>query len=500
MTHEHGLRATLAVLAGMLIGPAASGAGPVPPTTIGVNISPPAYYRARVFANLVMGTEWGASNRMPLGPETVDPNGGLRQMPPGATMGRMLTPPNAGTRAVTIRCTWQGKAIFRPASPWVQNVRSASDSLSLDARPKDTTGRIPPIPLNLTTTDAANPLRDLDCRETSLSPSARFDPRFLDSLRGFKVIRFMDWQRSNANEPVTWATRHTPRSIDVTKGDGVSIEDMIALSKELGADPWFNMPWNADDNYVEHFARLVHDSLPDRTVYVELGNEVWNRSFLVSKQAMEEGRAQNLSNNLAEAGLMRYAQRLSHVLDIWARVYADRPKGLVRVASCQNSSYCARTVLGFADTARHVDALATAPYFGTMLNRTPPANTDEAFGRMNAEIDRVLDLAASAKQVAAQHGKRYIAYEAGQHLLLRDMPLMEQIQRDPRMADAYKYYLESWRAKLGDTIMLYYSAGPIGRFGAWGLSEYIGQPIAEAPKLRAVRDEIALISDGKRPR
>jgi hypothetical protein len=274
---------------------------------------------------------------------------------------------------------------------------------------------------------------------------------------------------------------------------------MIALAKETHADPWFNMPWNGDDDYFERFARMVHDSLPaDRTVYVEMGNELWNHAFRASQQAGKEGVAEGLSSDPNIAGLYRYAERLAHVMDIWKKVYADRPGRLVRVAACQNGPSCGKVVLGYQDTAKHVDALATAPYFGARLNRTPFANADAVFAALDPEIDRTLDLALQAKAVAAQYGKRYLAYEGGQHLIFKDIALEEQVERDPRMYEAYKKYLDIWRSRIGDTLALYASTGGIGRFGSWGLIEYVGQPLSETPKMRAVQEAIAATEQGKR--
>ncbi len=241
----------------------------------------------------------------------------------------------------------------------------------------DPDGALPVVVLTLSGVDSADPIRDIDCRETTMPATTRIDrsssPRFGASRSSASWIG----RTANQNAPVTWQTRHLPGAIDTTRGDGVAIEDMIALAKDAGADAWFNMPYNGDDDYYERFARLVHDSLPaDRTVYVEFGNEVWNHAFKVAAQAMQEGQAANLSDNANKAGLLRYAQRLAHVMDIWEKVYADRPRSLVRVAACQNSDWCAKTVLGYEDTARHVDAMATAPYSArasiTLFMQAPP--------------------------------------------------------------------------------------------------------------------------------
>jgi hypothetical protein len=500
MTYRHGIRVALATLGTVLTGTNGTAALPVPPTTIGVSLSPPGYFRqSRALSNMAIGGNWFVSDHRALGPTDVDRDGVVKQIPAGVKMSRMLTPPNAATKSATIRCTYHGKGVLKPTSKRPQKVRSIPNGFFFEVRNDDVTSDNAIVPLELSAVDPANPLRDLDCRETSMPPTARLDPIFVQSLHGFRVIRFMDWQQSNDDAPVTWATRHTQRSIDVLDGDGVAIEDMIALAQATGAAPWFNMPWNGDDNYFEHFARAVHDGLPaDRVVYVEMGNEIWNGMFKASKQATREGLAAGLSDRPREAQLMRYAQRLAHVMDIWARVYADRPGKLVRVAACQNGAGCAKTVLGYRDTAHHVDALATAPYFGAAISRDPASTTPDAvFAKVDDDIDRTLNLALQAKAVAAQYGKRYIAYEAGQHFRFRNAALQRQVQHDPRMYEAYKRYLDLWQTKIGDTIILYSSSGPIAPSGAWGLVEHVGQSDIDAPKMRAVHEAIAASAGGK---
>jgi hypothetical protein len=253
------------------------------------------------------------------------------------------------------------------------------------------------------------------------------------------------------------------------------------------------VPWNADDDYIRRFALYVHDHLPaDRKVYVELSNEVWNSGFPVARQAMKEGMERGLSSNSGQAQLFRYAQRSVEVLKIWEKVFAADPARLVRVVSTQDvSPWTAEQVLGFGDTARHVDALATAPYFGLdLMKEGQTSNLDEIFRRLDDRVDKAIRSAEANKAVAARYGKRYIAYEAGQHVLLpTDVPLLEKIERDPRMYDAYKRYIRGWKAHVGDVLTMFASVSGIGGSGAWGLAEHDGQPLAETPKLRAVLEE-----------
>jgi hypothetical protein len=460
---------------------------PVPPTTIGLNLSTPAYFRqTRTFANLVLGgSSWLISGSERPGPGDVDGNGYLKRLPGGKPVFKVLVQPTAAKEA-TIRCTYQGRGDIRLG-------RGGADYKpgSFTFYWRNTGYKTSAIQLRITSIDPANPIRDLDCRETTMAANARFAPEFLAMVRPFKVIRFMDWQNTNGNKPVTWATRTTLGSIAILDDDGVSIEDMVDLVNQIGADPWFNMPWNGDDDYIRRFAQYVHDHLArDHKVYVEVGNEVWNTHFPASKQALAEGTSEALHPDPEVARLYRYAERLSHVMQIWSEVFADRPRQLVRVANCQNGPNRSKLVLSFKDTAKHVDALATAPYFGFDFRRHPPADLNEAFARLDEGMDNSLDVALRTKEMAATFGKRYIAYEAGQHVILKDQAFAEQIERDPRMYDAYKRYLSIWRAKIGDTIMMYDSVQPIVPTGSWGLLEYIGQPLQDAPKMRAVLDAI----------
>lgn len=499
---EHGMRhrkwKSLAAVLG-LAGPGVIGSGakatlPVPPTTIGLNLSPlDPFRRDRAFANLAVGGVWQSTQRGSayLTAEDVDSSGNLKRLPGDRPVVRALAEPGAQNAQVAVRCTWDGKGDAKPVGKGVSQLHLAPNGLTFQWSGLQS-GNRSGVLFEVLTLNASDPLRNLDCREVGMPRDKRFDPAFLQMLRGFSTLRFMDWQNVNHNLPVTWAGRHPEGAIDASSADGVSIEDMLALAKEADADPWFNMPWNADDDYVEHFARLVHDRLPaGHRVYVEVGNEVWNARFPVSKQALAEGTAEGLSNIPDIARLNRYSEKLAHVLDIWARVFADKPSRLVRVVNSQNGPSRSKLILEYKDTARHIDALATAPYFSGDFHNPPPGmSLDTAFAAIESSMTTSLDRAARAKEVAAKYGKRYIAYEAGQGVALRDLDLLQRIERDPRMHDIYARYLAIWREQIGDLITMYVSVHPIVRSGGWGLLEYHGQPLSEAPKMRAVREAI----------
>lgn len=465
---------------------------PVPPTTIGIDLTGlKPHLQSRAFANLALGAYKLAqkgSKWQPYPEDQLDQNGELKTIPADASAIVPLTPPAAVSGGADIRCTYQGTAkIEVKLGPTNISVKPHLITFHWDPAVSRSAALV------IRSMEQGDPIRRLDCREASIPADARFDPAFVKWLHGFKVLRFMDWQSVNNNAPVSWATRHTPLSRDITSGDGTSIEDMVALARLTGADAWFNMPWNTDDEYITNFARYVHDNLPARQkVYVELANEVWNWNFAVAKQASREGAEEKLSSDPLEAQQYRYAERSAHVLDLWARVFADNPQRLVRVVSTQYAvPDRAELVLGFRDTAKHVDALATAPYFRFNAKKQAVANADEALKLLDDSVDQALAKVLQSKQIAAKYGKRYVAYEAGQGLIMRDVDLQKKIQRDPRMHDIYTHFIEGWRKQIGDTLMLFCTVYPISQYGAWGLVEYSGQPESEAPKLRAVREQLA---------
>lgn len=483
--------AWLAPAAAGLAEPADRPPPPPPPTVIGMNAPAVSYGASTVpFANLVMGSQWVGPHWDLLSDEHQDKNGTLRSMPPEGYVQRFLSIPPTGPAGIDVRCTFTGSGsltIFGGGT-----TLSASPG-NLLIHVVNRRGTPTPPWLILGKVDFKRPPRDLDCRETSLAPTVRFRPEFVRTLRGYGVIRFMDWQNANDNVTVRWAGRHMPAGNRVD-ADGVAVEDMLALVRELDTDAWFVMPWNADDDYISRFAQMVRAQLPaGRHVYVEVGNEVWNGGFAVARQAIAEGRERKLGTNDTEAGMRRYAQRTGEVMRLWEAAFtgADRAR-LVRVLSTQHVyPQTAQIALGFGDTATHVDALATAPYFGTTFGGFD--NTRESvFAYLSTDVPATLRNAVINRRIATGFGKRYIAYEAGEGIALpAQQPLLDKLQHDPAQYDLHRQYLAGWRRDVGDTLCLLTSVARPGVSGAWGLAAWEDETPAEAPRLRAVQDDMA---------
>lgn len=463
-----------------------------PPTSIGINLSGLApYNRQQVFANLIAQSEWFANTgkgwtAMP--PAQLDAKGWITHLTPGQVAPRPFVLPAAPLGRVAVRCTFAGDGDLSVGGI-AHLTATAPGSIDLDLVSEGGTDEGAWIQLDRT--DQNNPLRNIDCRDRRIPAGERFAPAFLASLHGFAAVRFLDWQLTNLNRRVAWDRRTRVDSATQVGGDGVAIEDMVELANRARVDPWFLMPYNADATYIERFARLVHESLDhDRIVYVELGNEVWNDMFDATLQARREGLAAGLApaDDPNRAQTRRYAQKTREAMRIWTRVFADRPQRLVRVAATINVyPALAEMILEYEDMPRWIDALATAPYIQLDLSERGAGDVDWVFARMDGAIDAAIGFATQNRAIAAKYGKRYLTYEGGQHLVSKNMDLARPVQRDRRMAAVYRRYLEMWRTRIGDRMMLYASSSPIGDAGAWGLTEYAGQPEADAPKLRAVQ-------------
>jgi hypothetical protein len=445
----------------------------------------------RAFSNLTAASgivlrTYNSSGTMPA--DRLDADGNVVLLKAGEYASRVVSAPTKAYRgtSVDIICRWTGTG---EASAWggvVKNVKVSGKTLTFTFVPDGFKGGN----VQFTKIDPTNPVKNIDCRETDASPTAVFDPTFVAMVARYNTIRFMKWQLAvESNKSVTWATRTKVGDADYTGPDGIAIEHLVALANQAKTNPWFCIPWNADEEYIRKFATYVRDNLdPSLVAYVETSNEVWNSAYKVTAQAIAEGVAEGLHpSDKYIAGTKRYAEKTGQVMDIWSAVFAGKMNRIVRVAAAQNGTYSVGVILGFRDTAKKIDAIATAPYFGLKLNPGDVTDMDKWFaGALTPKLDLVLNIAGQAKAVAAKYNLRYITYEAGQHVTAPlDVPMLTAINRSPLMGKAYTRYLTKWQSEIGDLMVLFADYGLVSRYGAWGLQEYVGQPLSEAPKAQA---------------
>ena len=466
------------------------------PAAYGINLYTPAYWSdERSFMNLAAGGGWRSvvNNKWTeLDPKRLTPAGFPAMVAPDEDIALSLTRPPATYRQnVRIHCRFEGSGEIDGLE--MADRQTGANFVDFTWKPT-----VKGAHFVIKSSDPANPIRALDCREADADPKAIFDPLFVASVRPFKVVRFMDWQKTNLNLPADWSKRTLPVAISQDSPYGVAVEHMVALANEAGVDPWFVMPWNASRDYMDRFARVVHDKLdPKRSVYVEIGNEVWNPGFPVAQQAIDEGLKAGLSTDRNEARMRRYAQRSVEGFGSWEKVFADNPRRLVRVLAGQNVwPALFRNAIDYRDTAAHVDAISSAVYFGVDTLEDPKLQTTDLvpiFAKLDMSMDNAFKKAGEFKKMADEKGLRYIAYEGGQHMLYKgpDESLTKRLNRDPRMADTYRRFLGEWKRRFGDLLVLYTSVSRPYKETHFGLAEYSGQPLSETPKRRAVLEVLA---------
>ncbi|WP_242181903.1 hypothetical protein [Sphingomonas sp. CARO-RG-8B-R24-01] len=470
---------------------------PIAPATtaslsLGINVAGSSYFSTeRTFANLAFATgAW----RNPAAAWADVPKDKLT---PGGTplinAALILNVPQTvwAGKATPIKCTWTGSGTLHVDGD--ARLPAGNHSVTF-TWPGRTGTALPTIILYVDSVNASDPLANLDCREPNLTTNGAFDQRIVDDLKPYSILRFLDWSTANANPAsVTWATRSTPARLVQDGTDGFALEHMVDLANAAGADPWFTIPWNADETYVRMMAKLVHDRLAKgHRAYFELSNETWNYGFPVATQLLNEGIAEALSGDKYTNGPLRYAEKSIWFHKLLTSAFQDDPARLVRVLNMQNGNgWSIDQAMGFRDTPQWVDAIATAPYFGHDLLRTVDSGVTDLptlFAALETMRVTAIDHAVADKASAAKWKKRYLAYEGGQHIvpLAANAAVGAQMERSPLMHDMYQRYLADWKTKIGDTLTLYSATGSISQYGSWGIREYAGQPLADSPKRRAV--------------
>lgn len=328
-----------------------------------------------------------------------------------------------------------------------------------------------------------------------------FHPTFLSRLRGYRVLRFMDWMATNNSS----VSSEGPRVSDARwTSRGVPVEILLELANRLGADAWLTVPHLATDAYVTSLASAVRDQLaPGLVAYVEYSNEIWNGIFSQGTYCEQQGLALGLSSNPYEARLRFQAQRSVEIFEIFDRVFeGEARQRIVRVLAAQAANpWTSTTLLDHGDTRHHVDALAIAPYFGGYLGspeeqgRVSAMDLDALFAELHGvAVPESLDWVSRHAEVAAERDVALIAYEAGNHLagfqgVENDdaiNALFDAANRDPRMRQVYSTYLDGWKERGGELLAHFVNCSAPSKWGRWGALEYLEQPRSEAPKYDAI--------------
>ena len=358
------------------------------------------------------------------------------------------------------------------------------------------------IHLKIVASSAADPIRNIrvvPAMYAATYGAEPFTPQFVDRWKKFKVIRFMDWQKTNDSTQVDWADVASPAWFSQATRHGVAPAYMVRFANAIHADPWFCIPHLATDAYVTEFATFLRDNVdPTLKIHVEHSNEVWNGIFAQAAYAQQQGLALGLSTNAFEAQMRYHSRRAVEIFAIFSGVFGGTSR-LVRVLSAQAANpWTGTTVMDWQNAYAQADALAIAPYVGGHFGNPSEEATTQAMtvqqllDAVNADIPGLMNIVAQHVASTASRGLDLVCYESGQHLApvgvvqnnTTIVNLFIAANLDPGMKTVYDNYLAQWRAAGGRLMVQFTSIRPHSQYGSFGVLQYDDE--TTSPKLDAL--------------
>lgn len=468
---------------------------------LGINLAEVTYYtREWVFVDAMkQSRQWlpttpGSSSPWDSG-QTLELNdNGYPLLRPGqAAHTLMLIDTQGAYPAGKYVCTYEGDGQIEFAFD-ARVSRRSDHRIELDVEPSDNG-----IYLRIDRSNPDNPVRNIKVWMPGFEDAdSTFHPLYIERLRPFSVIRFMDWMHTNTSNINNWSDRPSKNYYTQAQRDGVALEYMIELCNELGADPWFCMPHNADDAYIHSFAQQVKLRLrPDLNVYVEWSNEVWNSQFPQHKWVKQATGSDSLSAPFRK----RWAHEADRDFDIWRDVFADEANRVIRLAVGQKDNPWITEQL-VNDLDGRFDAISCSTYFGFTRDQKAKLNAhtsaDDILNGALAEMSRSLRTNYQAHGNLARRWsstlKRtipLIGYEGGQHYTAHGgnppyARAMIDAQRHPKMYQAYLANMREWQNAGGSLFTAFNFIDKPDKWGSWGQLEFMDQEVSDAPKYRAL--------------
>lgn len=403
------------------------------------------------------------------------------------------------------RLTYEGSANLELIGR-VANVDVSDGEIWFDFTPGDGL-----VAISLDEIDAGDPIRNIALVQEKHIPFFElghvFNPDWLTQIEDLRVLRFMDWMYTNSSPISAWDQR--PQISDYSwRRRGVPLEVMIALSNQIGADPWFNMPHRADDAFVRKFAETVARDLDPRLkAYVEYSNEVWN--FIFDQAAYARDRAEERWGIRDKDAWMQWAGvRAAEVMDIWTEVFASAATDrLVRVVGTHTGwqgleeallepSLFRKENRNNRAPAESFDAYAVTGYFGYELGEAD--NAKQVLQWLNVSESEALKRSHKALRdgavkelnevlfpyhgkVAKKYGYDLIMYEGGTHVVAhgeyvndeRLSAFFQKLNYSQEMAALYSDVLEGWTAAGGTLFNAFVDVSQPSQWGSWGAKRHL---------------------------
>jgi len=347
-----------------------------------------------------------------------------------------------------------------------------------------------------------------------------FYPLWLEKVKLFHSVRFMDWGSTNGwgqpdawtwDDPslFNWDDRAKMDYYTWTNGKGVPYEMMIKLMNDHNLDGWVCVPHRADNTYIQNMAQLFKDNLkPERKLYVEYSNEIWNWMFGQTQWLNKYG-CTSLGISWPE-GIVPYIQ---NCMNIWTTVYGNQIHRINRVVGVQAAWQDVSNRVVFNMTPGSFDSFSPSYYFGLSdqadaaldaLGSSATVANIAHWARVSRENEKQW-LISQKQTIADSLNIPMVFYEGGQHLTAHPFGVMPTysnallaIQRDTAMYNLYNEWYDFVRTlQSGSEPLLLMNFSLIGarsaQYGSWGILESMNQDTSQipAPKFKSTIENMS---------
>ncbi len=417
-----------------------------------------------------------------------------------------------------------------------KNVRQSDQEVRFDYTPGDGL-----VAIGITKTDPEDHVRNIKVYRAHdadlIAAGVTFNPAWLARIENLRSLRFMDWMSTNGSISSTWDKRANLNDFSYVRR-GVPAEAMIELANLVGADPWFNMPHMADDEYFRAFAELTEQTLrPDLRAYVEYSNEVWN--FIFPQAVYAQTQAKERWGNAADDGAwIQFAgMRAAEVLEIWHSVFGpEASTRLKRVVATHTDWPGLEYGLlqaplavneGKAQPVTQFDAYAVTGYFGHEMGTDDVApkildwikkGKDRGQGYELAVQKSIAQLRrGSLKEllndawpyqadVARKNSLELMMYEGGTHVVgVENWPSNEDLTAffnhlnyTPEMAELYQELLTAWTDLGGTAFNAFVDVAKPSQWGSWGALRHLQDKNPRHDVLMAYNAQGAMWNDTRK--
>jgi len=272
------------------------------------------------------------------------------------------------------------------------------------------------IGLKIISSEISNPVHNIKVMLPEHDETEIYNKAFIEKIKKYKTIRFMNWQRTNGSDQVDWDSRPSTSYYTINTSKGVPLEYLLELSNLVDANIWINIPHQANEDYVKNMAGMIKSELKeDLKVYLEYSNEVWNDQFAQHQWVNEN------APNVLLSPEQKYAYFTKKAFAGFTEVFIDDLSRIVRVLSGQQanpnvinrSSQAMKDQLGadLYDAISCTGSLSFTPLQFQQMDEHTTVEEISTFVRKN--INELFKTAMQLHKTKADSlGKGFVAYES----------------------------------------------------------------------------------------